>query len=213
MSQIRFPQMVYGVCNNERGYCNTYCKGSSTTYGRPQLAGLQEDDLIFVCYFHIIHLYKLTMNQTKYLVPLLWTSNNPKKSIYVPKSIGHFSPLMVPLAVCPLNTSYWRAAETVVTKSYQWNANFLVEIRLKMCTWTVFRWSSPFKIRTHISLEKSVWDDFSWTPFKNKLVLKYNSQDFAQTQENFAGLHDCETFRNSDFVLAHSQRKVCLAKL
>ena len=34
--------MVYGVCNKKRGYCNACCKGSSTTYGRPQLAGLQE---------------------------------------------------------------------------------------------------------------------------------------------------------------------------
>ena len=54
---------------------------------------------------HIIHLYKLTKNETKYLVPLLLTSNNQKKSNYVPKSIGHFSPLMLPLDVCQLNTS------------------------------------------------------------------------------------------------------------
>ena len=64
----------------------------------------KEDDLTIVCYFHIIHLYKLTMNQTKYLILLLLTSNNQEKSIYVPKSIGHFSPLMLPLAVCQLNT-------------------------------------------------------------------------------------------------------------
>ena len=65
----------------------------------------KEDNLTFVCYFHIIHLYKQTMNQTKYLVPLLLTFNNQEKSIYVPKSIGHFSPLMLPLAVCQLRTS------------------------------------------------------------------------------------------------------------
>ena len=65
----------------------------------------KEHNLTFVCYFHIIHLYKLTMNQTKYLVPLLLTSNNQEKSIYVPQSIGHFSPLMLPLEVCQLNTS------------------------------------------------------------------------------------------------------------
>ena len=39
------------------------------------------------------------MNQTKYLVPLLLTFNNQEKSIYVPKSIGNFIPLMLPLAV------------------------------------------------------------------------------------------------------------------
>ena len=34
---------------------------------------------------------------------------------------------------------------------------------------------------------------------QKKIVSKYNSQDFAQTQENFAWSHDCETinFRNS----------------
>ena len=31
--------------------------------------------------FHIIHIYKQTMNQTKYLVPLLSTFNNQEKSI------------------------------------------------------------------------------------------------------------------------------------
>ena len=71
-------------------------------------------DLTFVCYFHIINLYKQTMNKTKYLVPLLLTFNNQGKSIYVHKSIGHFSPLMLLLAVCQLNTSYWVAAETLV---------------------------------------------------------------------------------------------------
>ena len=40
--QVQVPQMVYGVCNKERGYCNTRCKGSSTQYGRPQTAGLQK---------------------------------------------------------------------------------------------------------------------------------------------------------------------------
>ena len=64
----------------------------------------KEDDLTFVCYFYIIHLYKQTINQTKYLVPLLLTFNNQEKSIYVPKRIGHFSPLMLSLAVCQLNT-------------------------------------------------------------------------------------------------------------
>ena len=34
------------------------------------------------------------MNQTKYLVPFLLTFNNQEKSVYVPKSICHFSPLM-----------------------------------------------------------------------------------------------------------------------
>ena len=65
----------------------------------------KKDDLTFVCYFHIIHLYKQTINQTKYLVPLFLIFNNQEKSIYVPKSIGHFSPLMLPLAVYQLNTS------------------------------------------------------------------------------------------------------------
>ena len=37
---VWFPQMVYGVCNKERDYC--ICKGSSTTYSFPKLAGLQE---------------------------------------------------------------------------------------------------------------------------------------------------------------------------
>ena len=73
-----------------------------------------------VCYFHIIYLYKLTMNQTKYLVPLLLTFNKQEKSIYVPKSIGHFSPLMLPLAVCqptPLSEwllKYWWVVAVVV---------------------------------------------------------------------------------------------------
>ena len=52
-------------------------------------------------FFHIIHLYKQTMNQTKYLAPLLLTFNNQEKSIYVPKSIGHFSPIMLQLAEGP----------------------------------------------------------------------------------------------------------------
>ena len=34
--------MLYRVCNKERGYCNERCKGSSTQYGRPQVAGLQQ---------------------------------------------------------------------------------------------------------------------------------------------------------------------------
>ena len=55
--------------------------------------------------FHIIHLCKQTINQTKYLVLLLLTFNKQEKSIYVAKSIGHFSPLMLPLAVSQLNTS------------------------------------------------------------------------------------------------------------
>ena len=70
----------------------------------------KEDDLFFVCYFHIIYLYKQTITLTKYLVPLLITYNNQEKYIYVPKSIGYFSPLMLPLAVCQLGTSlseYW----------------------------------------------------------------------------------------------------------
>ena len=62
----------------------------------------KEDNRAFVCYFHIIHLYKQTMNRPKYLVP---TFNNQEESIYIPKSIGHFSPLMLPLAVCQLRTS------------------------------------------------------------------------------------------------------------
>ena len=33
---------------------------------------------------------------------------------------------------------------------------------------TVFRCLSPFKIGTNISLEKSVWADFSWKYFENK---------------------------------------------
>ena len=49
----------------------------------------KEDDLTFVCDFHIIHLYKQKMNQNKYLVPLLLTFNNQEKCIYVPKRIGH----------------------------------------------------------------------------------------------------------------------------
>ena len=65
----------------------------------------KEDNITMVSYFHIIHLYKQTMNQTKYFVPLLLTFNNQEKSIYVPKIIGHFSPFMLPLAVCQLNTS------------------------------------------------------------------------------------------------------------
>ena len=65
----------------------------------------KEDNLIFACYFHIIDQYKKSMNQTKYLVPLLLTFANQEKSIYVPKSIAHFSPLMLPLAVYQLNTS------------------------------------------------------------------------------------------------------------
>ena len=56
----------------------------------------KEDNLTFVCDFLIIHLYKQTMNQTKYFVPLLLTFNNKEKSIYVPKSIDHFSILMLP---------------------------------------------------------------------------------------------------------------------
>ena len=31
-----------GKTGKDRGYCNACCKRSSTTYGRPQLAGLQE---------------------------------------------------------------------------------------------------------------------------------------------------------------------------
>ena len=46
-----------------------------------------------------------TINQTKYLVLDFLTFNNQEKSIYVPKSIGHFSPLMLPIAVSQLNTS------------------------------------------------------------------------------------------------------------
>ena len=53
----------------------------------------KEDNLTFVCYFHVIHIYKQTMNQTKYLVPLLLTFNKQEKTIYVPKSIGHLAPL------------------------------------------------------------------------------------------------------------------------
>ena len=89
----------------------TYCaNGQVTTFKMRHdfviLCILQkEDDSIFVCYFHIIHLYKQTMNQTKYLAPLLLPLNNQEKSIYEPKSIGHFSPLMLSLAVCQLNTS------------------------------------------------------------------------------------------------------------
>ena len=41
-SQVRVPQIVYRVCNKGRGYCNTRCKGSSTQYGRPQVAGLRK---------------------------------------------------------------------------------------------------------------------------------------------------------------------------
>ena len=55
----------------------------------------KKDDLTFACYFPIVYLYKQTMNQTKYLVTLLLTFNNQQKSIYVPKRIGHFSPLML----------------------------------------------------------------------------------------------------------------------
>ena len=42
----------------------------------------KKDTLTFVCYFHIIHLYKLTMNQTKYLVPLLLTFINEERSFF-----------------------------------------------------------------------------------------------------------------------------------
>ena len=76
----------------------TYCANSQVTTFKKchgfvfQRILKKEDDLTFVCYFHIIHLYKLTMNQTKYLVPLLLTSNKQEKSIYVPKSIYPFSP-------------------------------------------------------------------------------------------------------------------------
>ena len=66
----------------------------------------KEDDLSFDCCFPIIHLCIQTMNQTKYLVPLLLTLSNQEKSIYVPKSISHFSPLNLPLAVCQLNNSF-----------------------------------------------------------------------------------------------------------
>ena len=65
----------------------------------------KEDNPTFVCYFHIIHPNKQTKNQTKYLVPLLLTFKKQEKSIYVPKSIGHFSHFMLPLAECQLNTS------------------------------------------------------------------------------------------------------------
>ena len=39
----------------------------------------KEDDHTSVCYFHIIHLYKQTINQTKTLVSLLITFNNQEK--------------------------------------------------------------------------------------------------------------------------------------
>ena len=42
-----------------------------------------EDYLTFDCYFHIFHLYKQTMNKTKYFVPLLLTFTNQKKSLFM----------------------------------------------------------------------------------------------------------------------------------
>ena len=41
-SQVRVPQMVFGVFNKEWGCWNRCCKGSFTTYGWPQEAGLQK---------------------------------------------------------------------------------------------------------------------------------------------------------------------------
>ena len=40
------------------------------------------------------------------------------------------------------------------------------------------------------------------------LVCAYNSQDFVQTPENFAGSHDHEivTFRNSDYYIKHLKK-------
>ena len=45
----------------------------------------------------------------------------------------------------------------------------------------------------------------------NFFVCAYNSQDFAQTQENCARLHDCETvtFRNSEISLMRSEVLSC----
>ena len=34
--------MVYAVCDRKLMYCHRHCKGFSTPYWRPQLAGLQE---------------------------------------------------------------------------------------------------------------------------------------------------------------------------
>ena len=58
-----------------------------------------------VYYFHIMHLCKQIMNQTKQLLQLLLTCYSLDKYYYVAKSIGHLSPFMPPLAVCQLKTS------------------------------------------------------------------------------------------------------------
>ena len=73
-----------------------FCISTNTQKGRQPYLSLL---------FSYHHLYKLTMNQTKYLVPLLLTSNNQEKSINIPKIISHLSLLMLPLEVCKLNTS------------------------------------------------------------------------------------------------------------
>ena len=48
----------------------------------------KEDKLTSACYFHIIHLYKQKINQTKYLMPLLLTFNNQEKLFMLLKALA-----------------------------------------------------------------------------------------------------------------------------
>ena len=42
--------------------------------------------------------------------------------------------------------------------------------KMELCTKTVFRCLSPFKIGIHISLEQSVWAELSWNPFWKRIA-------------------------------------------
>ena len=90
----------------------TYCVNSKVTAFKMWRDSVilriikKEEDRNFVCYFHIIHIFKQAMNQIKCLVQFLLTFLTTRKSQFMYlKALAISAPFMLPLAVCQLNTA------------------------------------------------------------------------------------------------------------